>query len=130
MSSPDSAATIGRSGTAGIPPERNCRQDAFGVYLAGVYVIAVALPIGGAGLFGTREVSASFDALGRPTELSFGSDPGAAAIAGIIDAAGETATSIRTAELDAMTHAIAMEERGTSSRTSRSKLERIQGDPS
>jgi hypothetical protein len=69
-----------------------------------------ALPIGGAGIFGSREVAASFDALGRPTELSFGSDPGAAAIAGAIDAVGETATKIHTAELDAMTHAIAMEE--------------------
>jgi hypothetical protein len=69
-----------------------------------------ALPVGSAGIFGSREVAASFDSWGRPTELTYGSDPGGAAIAAAIDAVGETATSVRNAQLDAVNHAIAVEE--------------------
>ena len=69
-----------------------------------------SLPVGSAGIFGSREVAVAFDAWGRPVELTYGSDPGADAIAGTIDAVGSTATQIHTAQLDAMNHAIAVQE--------------------
>ena len=69
-----------------------------------------ALPVGSAGIFGSREVAASFDSWGRPTELTYGSDPGATAIAETIDAVGATATSIHNAELNAIKHEIELEE--------------------
>lgn len=62
------------------------------------------LPVGSAGIFGSREVKASFDALGRPTTLSYGSDPGSEKIAGAIDSLGEAASGIRDARLNAIKH--------------------------
>ena len=75
--------------------------------LSGFY----SVPIGSGGLFSSREVQASFDPSGAPLELSFGSDPGATAIAGTIDAVGATATALHNAELDALTHEIAVREK-------------------
>lgn len=45
------------------------------------------IPIGRGGLFGSEEAAAEFDATGAPTRLKYGSDAGAAAIAGVIDTA-------------------------------------------
>lgn len=75
--------------------------------LSGFY----SVPIGSGGLFSSRAVQASFDPSGAPIELSLGSDPGAAAIAGTIDAVGATATALHNAELDALTHEIAVREK-------------------
>ncbi|MET0179572.1 MAG: hypothetical protein ABW194_03695 [Novosphingobium sp.] len=68
------------------------------------------LPVGSAGLFGSRTVKASFDGTGTPLTLSYGTDPGAAAIAGTIDSAGETATAIHAARLAALERRIAIEQ--------------------
>lgn len=74
--------------------------------LSGLY----SVPVGSAGIFGSREVKASFDGFGAPLEISYGSDPGAAAIAGTIDAAGGTVTAFRNAELEALNREIALRE--------------------
>jgi hypothetical protein len=46
-----------------------------------------SIPIGRGGLFGSEEAAAEFDATGAPTLLKYGSDSGAAALAGVIDTA-------------------------------------------
>lgn len=60
------------------------------------------LPVGSAGLFGSRQAAAKFDAFGTPTELSFGSESGGAAIASTIDVATGLATSLRDADTAAL----------------------------
>jgi len=72
-----------------------------------------AIPVGSAGIFGSRTVKASFDANGAPLALSYGSDPGAEAIAGTIDAAGETVGVIHDARLTRINDRIALEEAKT-----------------
>ncbi|MFM5884287.1 MAG: hypothetical protein ACKOQ3_02960 [Novosphingobium sp.] len=64
------------------------------------------LPVGSAGIFGSREVKAAFDGWGRPKDLSYGSDPGAKNIAESVDALGDAATSVHNARLDAINHKI------------------------
>lgn len=66
--------------------------------LAGLF----RLPIGRGGLFGSRSVAAEFDESGAPLKLSYGSDPGAAAIASTIDAARDAGTTLRDARKDAL----------------------------
>jgi len=53
-----------------------------------------SIPIGRGGMFGSEEASAEFDATGAPTRLKYGSDPGAAAIAGVIDTSRTTYASL------------------------------------
>lgn len=70
----------------------------------------MSVRVGSVGIFDSREAAVAFDPWGRPVELTYGDDPGGAAIAGTIDAIGSTATQIHTAQLDARNHAIAFEE--------------------
>lgn len=67
------------------------------------------LPLGG-GIFGGRSVEAEFDDLGRPTRLSFGSDPGGEGIASTITAASTAMVDIDGARLAAINAEIEMEE--------------------
>lgn len=62
------------------------------------------LPVGSAGIFGSREVKIAFDTAGQPTQLSYGSDTGAESIAKTLDGLGEMATSLRDARLNAIKH--------------------------
>lgn len=57
-----------------------------------------SLPVGNAGLFGSREANASFDPFGTPLKLSYGSDSGAADIGSTIEAAGGAVTAFADAE--------------------------------
>jgi len=59
----------------------------------------VAIPTDGGGIFGARTVKATFDATGAPLTLSYGSDPGAAGVAGVIDSGAELVTAVDGAEL-------------------------------
>lgn len=69
-----------------------------------------SLPVGNAGLFGSREASASFDPFGTPLKLSYGSDSGAADIGSTIEAAGGTVTAIADSESAALERKIKREE--------------------
>lgn len=69
-----------------------------------------SLPVGSAGLFGSREASASFDPFGTPLMLSYGSDSGAADIGSTVEAAGGTATAIADADTAALERAIKRKE--------------------
>lgn len=60
------------------------------------------LPVGNAGLFGSRQAAAKFTPFGQPTELSYGSESGAGAIASSIDAGTGLATTLRDAETAAL----------------------------
>jgi len=102
---------------ADLPKDNNCTPDENSPHVSASLEFALpqlsppfALPVGSAGIFGSREVAASFDSWGRPTELTYGSDPGGAAFAGAIDAIGATATSIHNAELNAIKHEVELEE--------------------
>ncbi|WP_222949852.1 hypothetical protein [Sphingomonas sediminicola] len=75
------ARTLSANGSASFPQ------------LSGLFTI----PIGRGGLFGSEEVAAEFDASGAPTRLKYGSDPGAAAIAGVVDTARTTYASLEKA---------------------------------
>ena len=69
-----------------------------------------SLPVGSAGVFGSREATASFDPFGTPLKLSYGSDSGAAAIGSTIEAAGGTVTAIADSESAALERKIKREE--------------------
>jgi hypothetical protein len=69
-----------------------------------------SLPVGDAGLFGSREANASFDPFGAPLKLSYGSDSGAASIGSTIEAAGGTVTAIADSESAALERKIKREE--------------------
>lgn len=68
------------------------------------------LPVGDAGLFGSREAVAKFDAFGTPLEISYGSDTGGAGTASTIDAAGSTVTASADADTAALDRAVRKEE--------------------
>ena len=70
----------------------------------------LALPVGNAGLFGSREASASFDQFGTPLKLSYGSDSGAADIGSTIEAAGGAVTAFADADTAALEREIKREE--------------------
>lgn len=61
-----------------------------------------SLPVGNAGIFGSRQAAAKFDAVGTPLELSYGSDSGSAGIAGSIDAGAGLATTLHGSEAAAL----------------------------
>lgn len=69
-----------------------------------------SLPVGSAGLFGSREAAASFDQFGTPLKLSYGSDGGASEIGASLEAAGNTATAIADAETAALEREVKREE--------------------
>ena len=69
-----------------------------------------SLPVGNAGLFGSREASASFDPFGTPLKLSYGSDSGAADIGSTIEAAGGTVTALADSDTAALERKIKREE--------------------
>jgi hypothetical protein len=74
-------------------PEAEALQSSGNVsfpQLSGFYYI----PIGRGGLFGSEEAIAEFDATGAPTRLKYGSDPGAAGLTSVIDAAREGYTTL------------------------------------
>lgn len=60
------------------------------------------IPVGSAGIFGSRTVAAEFDTNGAPLKLSYGSSPGADGIASSIGAAGEALGEVRDAQLNAI----------------------------
>ena len=64
----------------------------------GQWGVVRELPVGNAGIFGSRQASASFDQFGTPMKLSYGSDSGAASIGSTIEAAGDTANAIADSE--------------------------------
>lgn len=66
------------------------------------------VPIGRGGLFGSRSVAATFDATGAPTQLKYGSEPGAADIASAVDAARDAGTTLRDARKNALADQAAM----------------------
>ena len=66
------------------------------------------LSIGKGGIFGSKQASAKFDEWGAPLQLAYGSDPGAADIAGTIDAAGEAAGTLHDAKLSETNRRIAI----------------------
>ena len=68
------------------------------------------LKLGKGGMFGSREASAKFDAMGMPSELSYGSGGAATDIAGLIDTGREGVTSLKSAELTRLQSEIAVEE--------------------
>lgn len=72
--------------------------------LSGLY----RLPIGYGGLFGSRTVAAEFGENGAPMSLRYGSSPGAADIASVIDAVTQGGTSLRDAKADALAREAAM----------------------
>lgn len=81
------------------------------------------LPVGNAGLFGSREAKAKFDPFGTPLELTYGSDSGAAGIASTIDAGTEAVGTLNDAELNQLERAIKLEE-------VRQKLAKLRAEPS
>ena len=68
------------------------------------------LPVGSAGIFGSRQASASFDEFGTPIKLSYGSDSGAASIGSTIEAAGDTANAIADSETVALERQVKKQE--------------------
>ncbi|MDP4605314.1 MAG: hypothetical protein NWS68_04065, partial [Erythrobacter sp.] len=68
------------------------------------------LRLGKGGLFGSREAAAKFDAMGMPSELSYGSGGGADDIAGLIDTGREGVKALGNAELTRLQAEIALEE--------------------
>ncbi len=84
--------------------------DLDGPLLIGQWGALSELPVGDAGLFGSREAVAKFDAFGTPLEISYGSDSGAANIASTIDAAGSAVTALADADTVALERAIKKEE--------------------
>lgn len=60
------------------------------------------IPIGSAGIFGSRTVSAAFDASGAPVRLSYGSSSGAEGIAASIESGGAALGELRDARLNAI----------------------------
>lgn len=68
------------------------------------------LSVGKGGLFGTRQAAAKFDPQGAPTMLEYGSSPGTADAAGVVDTLGEGLDTLRDAETEALKRAIAKEE--------------------
>lgn len=69
-----------------------------------------SLPVGNAGLFGSREAIASFDPFGTPLKLSYGSDSGAADIGSTVEAAGGAVTAFADADTAALEREIKREE--------------------
>ena len=61
-----------------------------------------SLPVGSAGIFGSRQAAAKFDAFGTPLELSYGSDSGSAGIAGSIDVGAGLAATLHGSEAAAL----------------------------
>lgn len=78
--------------------------------LIGQWGAISTLPVGNAGLFGSRQASASFDQFGTPLKLSYGSDSGAAGIGSTIEAAGSTAVAIADSEAAALEREVKKEE--------------------
>lgn len=66
--------------------------------LSGLY----RLPIGRGGLFGSRSVAAEFNEAGAPTQLRYGSSPGAADIAAALDAARDAGTTWQNRKQEAL----------------------------
>ena len=67
------------------------------------------LKLGNGGMFGSREASAKFDAMGMPSELSYGSGGAATDIAGLLDTGREGVTALGSAELAGLQKDIAIE---------------------
>lgn len=61
-----------------------------------------SIPVGSAGIFGSRTVSAEFNPNGAPLKLSYGSSPGSEGIASSIGAAGDALGEVRAARLNAI----------------------------
>jgi hypothetical protein len=93
-------------------PPRECSKplELDGPLLIGQWGEVSSLPVGNAGLFGSREASASFDAFGTPVKLSYGSDSGSADIGETFEAAGGAVTAIADADTAALERAIKREE--------------------
>lgn len=68
------------------------------------------LRLGKGGLFGSREAAAKFDAMGMPSELSYGSKSGADDIAGVLDTGREGIKALGNSELTQLQAEIALEE--------------------
>ena len=68
------------------------------------------LPVGSAGIFGSRQASANFDEFGTPMKLSYGSDSGAASIGSTIEAAGGTANAIADSETTSLERQVKKQE--------------------
>jgi hypothetical protein len=68
------------------------------------------LRLGKGGLFGSREAAAKFDAMGMPSELSYGSKSGADDIAGVLDTGREGVKALGNSELTRLQAEIALEE--------------------
>ncbi len=78
------------------------------------------LKVGKGGLFGSRTAVAKFDAQGAPSMLEYGTNPGTADAAGVLDTLGEGLDTLRDAETEALKRAIAKEE-------ARKKLDELRG---
>ena len=87
----------------------------------GQWGVVRELPVGSAGIFGSRQASASFDQFGTPMKLSYGSDSGGASIGSTIEAAGDTANAIADSETVAL-------ERQVKKQELRNKLRDLQAD--
>jgi hypothetical protein len=85
---------IGRVGCA--PDESHAIADAKLIYVAQFSPI-FTVRLGRGGIFGSREAEADFDASGAPTRLKYGSAAGGAAIASVINAAGDGYASMNGA---------------------------------
>ena len=76
----------------------------------GQWGVVRELPVGNAGIFGSRQASASFDQFGTPMKLSFGSDSGATSIGTTIEAAAGTANAFADAETTSLERQVKKQE--------------------
>tara|TARA_B100000678_G_scaffold285032_1_gene287492 strand:- start:3751 stop:4932 length:1182 start_codon:yes stop_codon:yes gene_type:complete len=120
-------ATGARSESVGNMPEGNQKDLVYRVPVPGKLTLtvgdrsesfAIAVPqwagpsylkLGNGGMFGSREASAKFDAMGMPSELSYGSGGAATDIAGLLDTGREGVTALGSAELAGLQKDIAIE---------------------
>ncbi|MGB7655344.1 MAG: hypothetical protein WBL74_07670 [Novosphingobium sp.] len=91
-------------------PKCSKRLDLDGTLPIGQWGVVRELPVGSAGLFGSRQASASFDQFGTPMKLSYGSDSGGASIGSTIEAAGDTANAISDSETVALERQVKKQE--------------------
>lgn len=68
------------------------------------------LPLGSAGIFGSRQASASFDEFGTPMKLSYGSDSAAASIGSTIETAAGTANAVADSETTSLERQVKKQE--------------------
>lgn len=91
-------------------PKCSKRLDLDGPLPIGQWGTLRELPVGSAGLFGSREAAASFDQFGTPMKLSYGSDSGGASIGSTIEAAGGAASAIADSETVALERQVKKQE--------------------